>query len=259
MGIFAFLQSPNMKKFFLLFFLLPFISCNEGSTGSEADKIIAKAIEKAGGEKYDNAVIEFKFRKNLYTSNRKNGRYELTRTITDSTNTTFYDVLNNDRFARFHAEEQVPISDSLAGVYSESVNAVHYFVQLPFGLNDDAVIKELVGQDTINKEVYYEIKVTFKQEGGGVDHEDVYMYWIDKDNYTVDYLAYRFFVNDGGIRFRKAVNPRTVGGIRFVDYENYKTDELSTPLEDLDDMFQKGRLTKVSQIENEILNVEIQK
>ncbi|WP_029036888.1 DUF6503 family protein [Salinimicrobium xinjiangense] len=247
-----------MKKYFFLLFCIALISCNEEGSSSEADKIISEAIERAGGEKYKKANIEFEFRKTLYTSKRNNGQYEFTRTITDSTNTTYYDVLNNAGFTRFHANEQVPISDSLAGVYSESVNAVHYFVQLPFGLNDDAVIKELVGQDTINDKIYHEIKVTFKQEGGGVDHEDIYMYWIEKDEYTVDYLAYRFFVNDGGIRFRKAVNPRTVKGIRFVDYENYKTDELSIPLENLDDMFQKGELTKVSQIENEILKVEIQ-
>ncbi len=130
-------------------------------------------------------------------------------------------------------------------------------MQLPFGLNDEAVKKELVGKDTINDKVYHEIKVTFKQDGGGVDHEDVYMYWMKCRNFTVDYLAYRFFVNDGGIRFRKAVNPRIVEGIRFVDYENYKTDDLNTPLAQLDDLFMNGQLTKVSDIENENINVKI--
>lgn len=246
-----------MKKYFLLLFLVTFMSCNYDPSASEADKITSEVIEQAGGEKYKNAEIKFRFRKNLYSSNRKNGKFELTRTITDSTNTTYYDVLNNEGFTRYSGDEKVLIPDSLSGLYSESVNAVHYFVHLPFGLNDDAVIKELVGQDTINNEVYHEIKVTFKQEGGGVDHEDVYLYWVNKEDLTIDYLAYRYFVNEGGIRFRKAVNPRTVNGIRFVDYENYKTDVHSTPLEKLDEMFQKGELSKVSQIENEILEVII--
>lgn len=247
-----------MKFLFPLLLILISISCTTKEKKTEADKIIDRAIENAGGEKYKNARIEFIFRENRYKSSRDNGRYEFTRTITDSTGTTYYDVLDNDGFSRFHEEQQIQVSDSLAGLYSESVNAVHYFVQLPFGLNDDAVQKELVGRDTIDSKVYHEIKVTFKQEGGGVDHEDIYMYWVEKDNYTVDYLAYRFFVDDGGIRFRKAVNPRKVGGIRFVDYENYKTDDHETPLEELDDLFQKGELTKVSQIENEIISVEIQ-
>lgn len=247
-----------MKKFFWLLMLLPLISCKEESSGSEADRIISQVIEKVGGERYKKAIIEFEFRKNKYTSKRNNGKYELTRTITDSANTTYHDVLNNEGFTRYHGEKQVPISDSLSGLYAESVNAVHYFVQLPFGLNDKAVIKELVGQDTINDKIYHEIKVTFQQQGGGVDHEDIYMYWVEKENLTIDYLAYRFFINEGGIRFRKAVNPRTVEGIRFVDYENYKPEDSSVPLQELDDIFQSGGLTKVSQIENEILKVEIQ-
>lgn len=248
-----------MNKYLLFLVLVVLAACNSSEEKSEAQQIIDRTIEKAGGEKYANAHIEFTFRKTKYTSSRKEGKYEFTRNITDTSGTTYYDVLNNEGFTRYHEDEKVKISDSLAGVYSESVNAVHYFVQLPFGLNDPAVIKELVGEDTINNKNYYEIRVTFKQEGGGKDHEDEYMYWIDKENYTIDYLAYRFFVNDGGIRFRKAVNPRVVEGIRFVDYENYKTDDLSVPLQQLDEMFTKGELKKVSQIENEILKVEVQK
>ncbi len=245
----------NKYLFFIVFLILA--SCNSSEERSEAEQIIDKVIEKAGGEKYAKADIEFTFRKTRYTSNREDGKYEYTRNITDSTGTTYYDVLNNEGFTRYHQDEKVNISDSLAGVYAESVNAVHYFVQLPYGLHDPAVIKELVGEDTINNKAYQEIRVTFKEEGGGKDHEDEYMYWVNKEDLTIDYLAYRFFVNDGGIRFRKAVNPRVVKGIRFVDYENYKTDDLSVQLEDLDEMFQKGQLTKVSEIKNEDLKVEI--
>ncbi|MHA6280189.1 DUF6503 family protein [Salinimicrobium sp. CAU 1759] len=246
-----------MKNILWLLLAVLFISCQQDKELSEADRIIAQAIEKAGGEKYESAIIEFQFRENFYTSSRKEGLYELTRHRKDSLG-EIKDVLTNKGIKSFREEREVVMPDSVSAAIAESVNAVHYFVQLPFGLQNDAVITELVGKDTINNTVYHEIKVTFKQEGGGADHEDVYMYWIEKDDFTVDYLAYRFFVNDGGIRFRKAVNPRTVNGIRFVDYENYKTEDLSTPLENLDELFQKGQLTKVSQIENEILKVEIQ-
>ncbi|WP_324719446.1 DUF6503 family protein [Salinimicrobium sp. HB62] len=246
-----------MKNIFWFLLAALLISCQQEEELSEADKIIAQAIEKAGGEKYENAIIEFQFRENFYTSNRKEGLYELTRLRKDSLG-EIEDILTNEGIKSIREDREVVMPDSVSTAIAESVNAVHYFVQLPFGLQNDAVITELIGQDTIDNKVYHEIKVTFKQEGGGADHEDVYMYWIEKDELTVDYLAYRFFVNDGGIRFRKAVNPRTVKGIRFVDYENYKTDNLSTPLEDLDDLFRKGQLTKVSQIENEILKVEIQ-
>lgn len=241
----------------LLLLSLLLLSCTEQKDLSEADLIIAEAIERAGGEKYEQAEIEFKFREKLYSSRRKGGEFEYTRSFSDSLGRV-KDVLSNRGFERKREGQEVELSDSLSGLYSESVNSVHYFVQLPYGLQDEAVKTRLVGEDSIRGKSYYEIEVTFAQEGGGKDHEDVYMYWIEKEDFTVDYLAYRFFVNEGGIRFRVAENPRLIEGIRFVDYVNYKTDDLSTPLQKLDDLYVKDELIKVSDIRNEILKVELQ-
>lgn len=241
----------------LLLLSLLLLSCKEQKDLSEADLIIAEAIERAGGEKYEQAEIEFEFREKLYSSRRKGGEFEYTRSFSDSLGRV-KDVLNNRGFERKREGQEVELSDSLSGLYSESVNSVHYFVQLPYGLQDEAVKTRLVGEDSIRGKSYYEIEVTFAQEGGGKDHEDVYMYWIEKEDFTVDYLAYRFFVNEGGIRFRVAENPRLIEGIRFVDYVNYKTDDLSTPLQKLDDLYVKDELIKVSDIRNEILKVELQ-
>jgi hypothetical protein len=245
-----------MKILKLLLLCVLLVSCNEEKDLSEADQIIAKAIEKAGGERYEKADIEFVFRDRTYSSSRKGGEFEYTRSGKDSLGPV-KDVLNNEGFRRYRAGQEEMLSDSLAGVFAESVNSVHYFVQLPYGLQDEAVQARLVGEDTIKGKAYYEIEVTFAREGGGKDHEDVYMYWIQKEDFTIDYLAYRFFVNEGGIRFRVAKNPRVIKGIRFVDYENYKINDLSTPLPELDDLFMEDALIKVSDIQNEILKVEI--
>ena len=140
---------------------------------------------------------------------------------------------------------------------SDGVNSVHYFVQIPYVLDAPAAIKELVGEDEVEGEPYYEVKVTFRKEGGGTDHHDEFMYWVHKEDFTVGYLAYRFFTNGGGIRFRKAVNPRTIEGIRFVDYKNYKTDNLSTPLHNLDSLYEAGKLEFFSNIKTENINVSV--
>lgn len=245
-----------MKKFALLLLLITASSCQDQEKELTAEAIIDKTIENAGGERYKKAYVEFTFRNRTYTSDRDNGLYEFTRTFKDSLGEV-KDVLTNDGLKRYREGQEVKLTDSLAGVYAESVNSVHYFVQLPYGLNDAAVQKELIGQDTISGKPYYEIRVTFKQEGGGADHEDVYMYWVNKEEFTIDYFAYRFYINDGGIRFRVAKDPRKVEGIRFVDYDNYKTEDLSTSLEKLDELYEKGELTKVSEINNEILKVEV--
>ena len=49
---------------------------------------------------------------------------------------------------------KIIVPDSTATKYANSVNSVHYFVQLPYGLNDPAVKKELVGNAEIDGEKY---------------------------------------------------------------------------------------------------------
>ena len=83
------------------------------------------------------------------------------------------------------------------------------------------------------------------------------MYWVHSENYTVDYLAYSYATDGGGIRFREAYNPRKVNGIRFVDYRNYKPNTLTVALEDLDDWFQADSLQLLSTIENTSISVDL--
>ena len=246
-----------MKNVFLVLIILFFASCSEEKKQLTADEIVNKAIKNAGGERYKNAEIDFVFRNKEYKSRREGGKFSLERKLTDSTGKKIHDVLNNKGFQRFVNDSLVEVKDSLKVVYGNSVNSVHYFVQLPYGLNAEAANKELIGKDSISGREYYEVKVTFAQNGGGTDHEDEYMYWIDTRNFEVDYLAYSFEINEGGLRFRKAFNHRIIEGIRFVDYENYKYEDLSTPLDELDDLFEKRELELLSIIETKDVNVKL--
>jgi hypothetical protein len=89
------------------------------------------------------------------------------------------------------------------------------------------------------------------EDGGGVDFEDVYHYWFDTEDYSLDYLAYSFLVNDGGIRFRKAINRRKIDGVVFQDYENYKPKINTRALDSIGNLFNDGQLELLSLIENE--------
>lgn len=239
----------------LIGFLLVLFSCKQEPKQLTAQEIIDKTIETAGGEKYDAATIQFAFRDIKYSSQRENGNYELTRTSTDSLGET-RDVLTNSGFERSINGNKLILPDSTASKYANSINSVHYFVQLPYGLNAAAVNKELVGEAEIDGKKYYEIKVTFDQDGGGTDHEDVYMYWIAQDSFTVDYFAYKFYTDKGGIRFRKAYNPRVVNGLWFVDYENYKLEPWeSVDLQTVDELFEAGKLELLSEIKTEDVSV----
>lgn len=246
-----------MKQVAYFILLLIVVACSENNKEPNAQKIVDKAIEKAGGENYKHATINFEFRGRKYQSQRDGGEFSLERISRDSSGNKVHDILTNDGFTRSINDTIVKVADSLIKPIGNSVNSVHYFAQLPFGLNAAAVNKKLLGKDSISGKEYYEIKVSFAKKGGGTDHEDEYLYWINTKDYTVDYLAYNFEENNGGIRFRKAFNSRMVKGIRFVDYENYKYEKLSTPLNELDSLYEAGKLKRVSTIKTENVSVKI--
>ncbi|QIE58895.1 deoxyribose-phosphate aldolase [Rasiella rasia] len=242
-----------MKPISIIFLVLLMASCQQKEALS-ADTIINKAIEQSCNGKCDTVTIDFDFRGIAYKSSRSKGMFYMDRTFTDSLGIV-RDVISNEGFQRFINDSLIAVVDSTAQKYAESVNSVHYFAQLPYGLNAPAAQKELLGETVIKGEPYYEIGVTFLEEGGGTDFEDRFVYWVHKKHFLVDYLAYSYAVNGGGIRFREAYNPRNVNGIRFVDYKNYKPKGLGIPLISLAKMFENNELELLSKIETE--NVQV--
>ena len=217
---------------------------------TDAEKIIASAIAYHGGDRLNTHDIEFRFRDKTYTSKRNKGIFSYERIFRDSTGRNVRDVLNNDGLTRYIDGKVSDISEEKKAAYSNSVNSVIYFALLPYFLRDPAVNSELLGEVEIRGKNYNKIKVTFREEGGGRDHEDEYIYWFDKKTQALDYLAYNYLVEGGGARFREAYNIRNVGGIRFSDYINYKpTDTTRRDVKNFDHLFVNGELEKLSLIE----------
>lgn len=217
-----------------------------------AQQIIDKSILASGTAKITNSKISFIFRDKLYKAIRKNGEFELSRSFNTTT-----DVLSNAGFQRYLNNTAVEIQDSLALNYSNLINSVHYFSVLPFGLNDKAVLKKRLLSSTIKGKEYYKIEITFLEDGGGEDFEDVFIYWIGKKDFLVDYLAYAYHTNGGGKRFRVLKEQCNRKGIRFVDYYNYKPKNKKIELINLDKAFENNQLRKVSEIILENITVEI--
>ena len=239
------------KKLFILFistFLI--ISCKQ-EPQLTANDIVNKAIEVSGGERFKNSTINFDFRDKHYKAIRENWKFQYEREFKDSIS-QIKDVLNNNGFMRFVNNFPMAVRDSMAVKYSASVNSVHYFSVLPFGLNDKSVNKKYLNTVEIKGKTYYKIQVTFNENGGGEDFEDVFIYWIDNKSFKADYLAYSYNESNGlGLRFREAYNERFVNGIRFVDYNNYKPESYAVALENLDSLFGAGKLQLLSKIELE--------
>lgn len=232
----------TIKKgyYILLMFCLSCVQTNDTYTAQE---IVDKAIEKSGVVKLKEAKLSFDFRDMHYTAKRTQGNFVYTRSF-DS----IKDELSNTKFNRYIYGKKVQLSDSLANVYSNSVNSVHYFSILPFYLNDKAVRKERLPNVKIKNQDYYKVKVSFAEEGGGEDYQDVFIYWFHKESFSIDYLAYSYETDGGGMRFRETKNKQLIEGIHFNNYSNYKpTKEID--LIDIDKSFSKNELEKVSEIE----------
>ncbi len=235
----------------LLFFL--FAACD---SLSEAEKIINRSIDAHGGVLFEKAKISFDFRNRYYEIHKSSDRFEYVREFADSTGLV-RDVLNNEGFVRTVNGEEVTLEDKWIRAYTNSVNSVAYFAFLPYGLNDFAVHKSYLGETEISGETYHLIKVTFSEEGGGEDFDDEFLYWINQESYLVDYLAYSYETDGGGVRFRRAVHQHTEGGLVLQDYENYQPKDKNTPLEDMEALYKVGELELLSKIELKNIKVEI--
>ncbi|MBE9489948.1 MAG: deoxyribose-phosphate aldolase [Bacteroidetes bacterium] len=239
-----------MKKIiFTLFIVSILVSCKQEKQPNAQD-IIDTSIKVTGGDIIAVSTIDFDFRDKHYKAIRNNGTFQLEREFKDSA-TIIKDVYTNTDFKRFVNNDAIIIHDSMAIKYTNSVNSVHYFSVLPYGLNDPAVNKTYVGEEIIKEKAYHKIKVTFNQENGGKDFEDVFLYWINTETNKMDYLAYSYITDGGGMRFREAYNERYVKGIRFVDYNNYKPINKDVDLLDLGRLFEINELKLLSKIETE--------
>ena len=241
-------KNMPMQRSFIFCFVLLVVSCKEKATLElSAQNIVNKSIAACGGELYKTTDISFTFRDKTYISEREDNQRILKR-IFESDSSVVVDIKKPDGFQRFVNDSLVVLPDSLSNAYANSVNSVHYFAYLPYGLNDLAVNKELLGEAKIKEVGYYKVKVTFDKEGGGEDFEDTYIYWFNKKTFKPDYLAYKFHVNGGGMRFREAYNERYIQGIRFVDYNNYAPKDKDVSLFGIDSLYIQGKLELLSKI-----------
>lgn len=215
----------------------------------DARAIIQEAIQNAGGEVIDNATISFNFRDKSYNLERKNGQYIYQRKFTDTADQKIVDLLTNDSLIRMVDQEIqiLPSKDSAA--YARSINSVAYFALLPYFLQDPAVKSTYLGMSKIKDRFYHKVAVGFHENGGGVDFEDEFVYWFEKNTLRMDYVAYNYKVDGGGARFRVAYNQRMIKDIRFADYLNLKPRNGEMAVEKFDSLFDINALDTVSKIE----------
>lgn len=222
-----------------------------------AQIIIDAALKAHGATVLSNSIVDFDFRSFHFKVTRRSGSFAYERSFRDSSGQWVRDVLTNANFMREVNGKKALITAQDSAGYANSVNSVVYFALLPYFLNDKAVQKKYLGQSTLKGQVYDKIEVTFASDGGGKDFDDRYVYWFHRQQHTMDYLAYNFQVDGGGARFREAVNVRTVNGVRFADYVNYKPKADRRDIEKFDTLLESNELEKISDVKTENVKVLI--
>ena len=240
-----------MKRgFFLMYIFL--LSCS--SEYSKEKQIIEKSMQVYGWNQKEFSIV-FDFRDYKYKLTRKPNFFSYQRSILRE-GVLIKDVMtSNTKLKRYLDEIPLKLSDSLKDIYSNSLNSVMYFFQLPRPLNDPAVIANYKGEKTISNKVYWALEVKFQEKDGGKDFQDEFRYWIDPKSGHIDYLAYSYLTEGGGTRFRKAKNVRENNGFIFQDYTNFRPVKKFTSLDSLPILYERGKLILVSEIENKNIKV----
>ena len=249
---------PIIKNWGFFGVLLLFIwSCENKASSSQkktsihkGQEVIDQAIIAHGQHLFENATLSFLFRDKQYSARRSDAEYTYTRSFKNGSALIEDMLINSTDFSRKKNDVSIEIEKEWAEKYSRSINSVLYFFQLPYLLNDLAVKKIDQGIKQIKGENYYQIKVSFQIENGGEDFEDEYLYWIDVNTFEIDYLAYNYITDGGGVRFRSAINKRRVNGLLVQDYINYAPLNKKIPLSSLITEFEKGALIERSRIIN---------
>lgn len=239
-----------MRKIFLLFICSAAILISCDSNTPDPRSIMMETMKSHGTDLAAKGQLDFTFRGIDYSTSREGGNFNYERHLMIGAD-TILDRLNNSGFYRYSNDAKINLPDSLTQRYSASLNSVIYFAQLPYSLDGDAINLKYIGQDSIKGKAYHEIEVTFNAEGGGEDHEDVFVYWINQKDHLIDYLAYSYCEEECGYRFRESVNRRNINGVIIQDYNNYKSSKTDPDLSKMDDLFDADQLDLLSKIKLE--------
>jgi hypothetical protein len=141
-------------------------------------------------------------------------------------------------------EEQPLLTEEDRRKARDFVSQRIYFLFLPYRLNDPSVYKQDLGIERWGDRDLHKVKVTF-EPGTSTSADSEFLFWFDPETAELAQFAYSF---DEGIRFRRAVHLRRVGGLLVYDQDNLGVDD---PEADVDDLAFESvqELRAISQVE----------
>lgn len=239
-----------MKYYCILLLALAICSCSQKP---DAQKIIDKSIAFYGMDKLNQKTISFDFREKHFLVRLNGGNYFYESTFTTDSLGKVKDQLSNKGFVRQVNGLVCPQLEKDSINYMAAINSVVYFALLPLKLNDAATQKKYLRTIKIKDKNYEQIQVSFSVQNGGKDHDDVFYFWFDSNDYSMDYFAY----SSGGNRFRAVSAIKEVNGLKLQNYINYKAlENEKNKLLDYSSVYEQNNLIKLSEIDFENIKVE---
>ena len=86
------------------------------------------------------------------------------------------------------------------------------------------------------------------EPGSSTDAGDEYMYWFDPETARLELFAYSYDSGGGGIRFRRAIDHRRIGGLLFFDQENLGVDGPGLSVDAIDPDYVRREMRHVSTV-----------
>ena len=244
-----------MKYFWVLCAILFLASCTNNETESSLspeNDILQKSIANHFSTRTPH--FSFDFRNRSYEVNYSENSFEYICSYSDTTG-NWKRILNNSGYSEYLNGDKLSLSTKDSLSHAESVNSVSYFNLIPLVLSEPAVNTKLQPIESIEGKDYHKLEIRFQEQGGGKDFEDVFYYWLDTADYSIDYMAYSYLTDGGGTRFRKAMNQRNINGIAFQDYLNFKGPASPDSLPFIKDLYSADDLKLLSKIEIDAIRV----
>ncbi len=246
-----------MKNLLVLILVaLSLLSCNhkeasdKGKTNSP-EEILQLSQKKHGNDGYTKNNIQFYIETTRFQHKIENYRPKLTQTrITDDGTVhkaTYYGGLIqyyiNDSL---QSEDRYPVQ-----MLERSLYGLIYTSTLPLSLKGNDLKLELLQNVIIRQKEYITLKVTNKD----LQNDDVFILYLDKNNFELDYVALKHSLTSNYPQFRRFINQRPINGILFQDYIIFapKTPEL--PLEEFYIQYNEASLKEIRTIKLDSIKV----
>lgn len=230
--------------------LLALYSCNNSSTETldtayDQEKVLQNILETHGVKSFDENTIHLKIENTKYTHRMMEGRPFLSQERIKDLQThkaTYYGgTVNYLIDGSLQDESTYPrmmLERSLYGFLQT------YFI--PFTLRTNDVKWSSLPEVTIRSAEYFVLQ-------GQITNEiplppDTYILYIDKEKFTIDYLALRHPLTSNVNQFRRMINPRKINGVLFQDYIIFTPKDSTIPLEQLYEYFNKTDLKVIRTI-----------